>query len=62
MELVLCHENYFSDPLVNFFLLRSKDGNRSFLLLLHTCIVLCKKVFMLAVLGKHNGVVVIFKL
>lgn len=60
MELVLCHENYFSDPIVNFSAEGQRMGTDHFSL--YSCIVLCKKVFVLAILGKHNGVVVIFKL
>lgn len=57
-------EDYFSDPVVITFLLKVKGWGTDhfFLFLLYTCIVLCKKVFMLVILGKYNGVVVILKL
>lgn len=44
-----------------FFYLRSKDWKRSFFFFLYTCNVLCKKVFILVISVKHNGVVIIFK-
>lgn len=56
-------ETIFQIPISGntFFYLRSKDWKQGHFFFLYTCNVLCKKVFILVISVKHNGVVVIFK-